>query len=94
MPEFHMPSVYPHGGPLYWADEQSGVLPQAVTAYLQGEETPEQLALVLEYVRYWLKAPCWRGDVQEIRQRIDFVTTRDGLQAFLSDALAFGIDPL
>lgn len=92
-----VPRVYPHGGPLYWRDEASGVLPAAVMAYLHARETPAQLALVIDYCVYWCEAPCWRGDgleLTDLRQRGRMVTTRAGLQAWLWDLLRVGIDPL
>jgi hypothetical protein len=74
--------------------EQTGVLRDAVTAYLYERETPEQLALVIAYCGYWVRAPVWRGLPPELIERPNHLTTREGLQAWLSDALAEGIDPL
>jgi len=101
MTTLRMPTDYPvqgpdgqPGGPYYWMHEQTGVLRDAVTAYLYERETPEQLALVIDYCRYWVHAPCWKGLPPELLTRITGITTREGLQAWLGDALAEGIDPL
>jgi hypothetical protein len=87
----------PFGGPAYWRDERSGVLPAAVLAYLEGRETRAQLDLVLRYCAYWIEAPCWRADpmlpLETLRQTIRQVATHAGLSAWRRDALALGIDP-
>jgi hypothetical protein len=98
---FRMPTDYPNlgpdgepGGPYYWMHEQTGVLRAAMAAYLHGQETPEQLALVIAYCAYWVRAPVWKGLPVELRARPDHITTREGLEDWLTDALGYGIDPL
>jgi hypothetical protein len=68
-----MPTTYapPLGGPLNWADEQTGELKGAVIAYYstiapyfsdQGEHRPiteDQIDLVGQYLRYYIDAPIW-----------------------------------
>ena len=97
MTQSRMPTVYlpPYGGPFYWMSEQSGELARAVKAYLAGREHPQDLALVIDYCRYWIDAPAWRGPmIESLRRRIREVRTRQELSAWLKDAVAEGIDPL
>jgi hypothetical protein len=67
-----MPNLYVVGpggaGPLYWGNEQGGLLTTAMRAFFAHgaagvgavkEITPEQLELVREYGEYYLNAPCW-----------------------------------
>jgi hypothetical protein len=99
--QFRMPTTYPirgpdgqPGGPYYWMWEATGVLRGAVTAYLDHGESPEQLRLVIDYCRYWVKAPAWQGLSPELVARGDHITTREGLQAWIWEMVAAGIDPL
>lgn len=83
------------GYPLYWHDEQSGVLAKAVTAYLDGKETEEQLALVIDYCAAWVEAPVWAGEgVVKLRESIKQVKTHTELKEWLWKALDDAIDPL
>jgi hypothetical protein len=88
-----MPTVYPHGGPLYWMHEQSGLLRAAILAYLDACETAAQLALVIEYCQYWVDAPCWRGLPSAVQDRGAQIRTHIDLQAWLAELLEYDIDP-
>jgi hypothetical protein len=67
--------LFPYGTPLYWGNEQSGQLPAAVVAFLaestgDGTCSEEQRRLVIEYLKYYIAAPCWEGPgVQSLRER-------------------------
>ena len=73
---FQMPTTYepPLGTPLYWRAETSGVLAEALWAYMlhQAEPdiypapTPGQLALVACYLRYVIDAPSWHDSTGEL----------------------------
>lgn len=100
MPRTYDPSL---GVPLYWMNEQSGVLVAAVKAYFAHGAEPdtypppnaEQLALVIDYCRYVIYAPCWHGkDVKGLRKDIQQVTTLAELHAWIMRCLDIGIDPL
>lgn len=88
------PLVYEPPG--YWMYETSGVLRPAVETYLYGEPmTAAQIAAMRAYLRQWIFAPVWQGaEVGELRERIDGLTTREAIAAWLDDADACGIDPL
>lgn len=70
--KLRVPPIYrpPLGGPLRWQDDQSGVLPAAVMAYVgyrigeDPEPTAEQLALVIDYLIHYICAPCWNQSAQ------------------------------
>ena len=115
MSDFTMPNFYremfPGGpaGPLRWQDEQSGVLPAAVLAYFEHRQTPAQLKLVVEYLRYYLHAPCWddnpyldeegRAELAGLRARITEIqqspeVNEHKIETWIWDCLEMGIDPL
>lgn len=114
IPPFQMPPVYrePLGLPLRWQDEQSGMLPKAVLAYFHHTQTPmlrPQMKIVVEYLRYYVHAPCWDSnphhtqetcaDLARLRSRILAIqqgplATEDEIEAWLADCLEMGLDPL
>ena len=87
---------YAPGAPGYWMYETSGVLAPAVRAYLSGAELTEpQITAMRAYLRQWIAAPAWCGrQVGVLRARIDGLTTRQAIEAWLSLAVEDGIDPL
>ena len=58
--------------------------------------TQEQIATMRAYLRQWIMAPwCWIGKpVEELRGRIDQLTSREAIDEWLWKALEVGIDPL
>lgn len=66
----------PLGTPLYWRDELSGELHDAIHAFVgygadkRNLPTFKQVVLTVAYLKYVIDAPCWRGD-----------TMLDGLRA-------------
>lgn len=99
---FSIPQIYlpPVGGPLYWRNEQSGVLPAAVWAYLNHCATDSQLKLLSEYLEYYIHAPCWDlpggflGELEELRQSSKTMRTEKEIHDWIFKALNVGIDPL
>lgn len=87
---------YAHGAPGYWIYETSGVLAPAVRAYLcEADMTEPQIAAMRAYLRQWIGAPGWRGhQVDTLRARINGLTTRAAIDAWIGLALDAGIDPL
>lgn len=89
-------------GPNFWRYEQSGLLAGAVDAYLSWsidpngfpEPSADILRLLIEYFDYWVNAPCWKGDLEELRRTIKEVGTASQLREWLHNALDEGIDPL
>lgn len=104
MPDFYVP---PWQTPLYWGDEQTGVLPSAVKAYLDhrlDQSKPfqgTQFALVRDYLRYYINAPCWVGDpdwkedkIAELQASVTTIKTAEEMHDWLMKCLDMGIDPL
>ena len=83
--------------PGYWMHETSGVLRPAIEAYLCQDPilSAENIAAIRAYLRQWIASPVWRGPgVEHLRARVDGLTTRRAIDAWLTDALDAGIDPL
>lgn len=103
---FQFPTTYlaPRGTPLYWRDEMSGVLPAAIWAYIAHvaepltapAPAPEQLGLVIAYLRYVIAAPCWKGDreLAALRAGAGKLATLRDVRAWIGRAVKLGIDPL
>ncbi len=101
-----MPTFYrnPLGLPLRWQDEQSGQLPGAVLAYFSQTATATQTALVCDYLRYYILAPCWDRPVQDdeegclelahVREQADSLNCTEDINTFIETCLQMGIDPL
>jgi hypothetical protein len=69
-----IPRIYDSrlGTPLYWRNEISGVLSDAIMAYFAYQTgsrdeplTDAQAALVLGYARYYVDAPCWLANATD-----------------------------
>lgn len=80
--------------PLYWMNETTGVMRSAVIAFLDGNATEKQLALVIAYCKAWVDCPVWEGNLAGIRKSIREVKTSDELKWWIHEALEEGIDPL
>lgn len=93
-----IPRVYlpPHGTPLYWLNEQSGVLPAAVRAFFDHLLAPEkpfsgqQVADLREYLNYAISAPCWHdngeGTLAELRASVATLDSAQAIAAWLDEA--------
>lgn len=91
-----IPPIYlpPTNGPMFWANEQSGVLRSAVWAFFHGKEDARQLAWVIAYVRYWINAPCWAGPgLQGLREAAATMRTRADVEGVVRLGLTLEIDP-
>jgi hypothetical protein len=91
-----IPPIYlpPTNGPLYWADEASGVLRSAVWAFFHRQEDARQLRVIIEYVQYWVNAPCWAGPgLQGLREAAATMRTRADVEGVVRRGLRLGIDP-
>jgi hypothetical protein len=107
--QFVIPAVYipPLGTPLYWRDEESGVLRDAVWAYYccgfrTGTITAPEIAVVVEYLRYVISAPCWdnnpfcsdeeRVSLADLRRTIAEMTVNEGEPQLTACAVSEWID--
>lgn len=98
------------GTPLYWRDEVGGELNAAMMAYVNHgawplvcpEPTPEQLELVIAYLKYAINAPCWRdgdgsasgGRLARLRADAGRLATVADVRKWLGRCLQIGIDLL
>jgi hypothetical protein len=103
-----MPRIYVPGpggaGPLRWQDDQSGVLPTAVRAFVgfQVGQTPiptsDQIEIIRDYIEYYVNAPCWRqgeaGEVDQLREAVSGLRTIEDINIFIHECLKCGLDPL
>lgn len=82
--------------PRYWMDETSGVLRPAVEAYLSGGPLSDShVAALRAYLRQWIMSPVWGGiEVVRLRDRVEGLTSRQAIEAWLDSAIDAGIDPL
>jgi hypothetical protein len=92
-------------GPGYWMHETSGRLWPAIAALVDGEElSAEHIATLRAYFRQWVCAAIWdenpyggaaeRDWLAEIRRRVDELTTRAAIEAWIDDLIKGGMDPL
>lgn len=90
-------------------DEVSGVLRSAIQAYLNyriDDDPPrpsqEQVTLLIEYLRYWINAPCWNfschggmeAELAALRSKADELRDLADIPQWINLAVEFGIDPL
>jgi hypothetical protein len=82
----------PGGMPLYWMNEETGVLIQAMrnVFFLMGEAAPrEDFELVREWCEYAINAPSWmdspRGDLVRLRESIKTVDSINALHRWLDE---------
>jgi hypothetical protein len=76
-------------------DETSGVLKPAIQAYLSGDPMTEvEVEVVRAYLRQWIEAPVWKGALEQLREDIDGLTSREAISDWLDLAEEEGIDPL
>ena len=108
--EFKIPRFYvpPRGGPLYWRNEQSGVLPDAIWAFINfqadrtnPEPTERQLKICRAYLDYYIFAPCWdfpdnafAEELSALREKVKNLQTPDDISQWIFKCLELGIDPL
>lgn len=81
--------------PGYWMHETSGVLRPAVEAYLNDlPMTDGQIVAMRAYLRQWINGGFRGPIVEELRERIDSLTTQHAIKSWLTRADYAGVDPL
>lgn len=94
------PYVPPFGTPLYWGNEQSGVLRAAVMAFYatslgKGTCSESELRLVIDYAQYVIGAPCWQGpEIEALRESAKHLRSVTDINRWIGECLSEGIDPL
>jgi hypothetical protein len=92
-------------GPGYWMDETGGELVPAVKRYLQGYRlSSRDIALIAAYLRQWIESPVWdqnphmseegRAELARLRELARVLLNQPTIDAWLSLAVEFGVDPL
>lgn len=100
----------PLGLPLYWKDEQSGVLPAAIWAFINHKvdsaepPTVDQIKLIRDYLAYYINAPCWENNCEGNNEMADILIEARGMAGkietavdidrFISKCMEIGLDPL
>ena len=71
------------GAPGYWMNETSGVLREAVKAYLERDElTGEEIAALRAYFRQWVGSPLFVGkDIEALRREVSGLMSRPAIEA-------------
>lgn len=102
----NLPYREPLGVPLYWRDEQSGELVGAMATFIYyaagwypTPPTADQLALVRDYLHYFIHAPCWattgiEAEMAQLRATVAHLDSVAAINDWLYDALALDLDPL
>jgi hypothetical protein len=90
--------------PGYWINETSGVLAPAVKRYLDGELEMADIPVIRAYLRQWIGSSVWDENPHQdadsarqlanLRSRVDTISTRPDLDAWLNTAIDMGMDPL
>jgi hypothetical protein len=91
--------------PRYWMQETSGILEPVIVAYLHREPMDEmQVSILRAYLRQWIDATVWNDNpfadgndqaaIEELRESVKYLATRDDIEAWLRRALVSGIDPI
>jgi hypothetical protein len=91
----------PFGVPIRWNNEQSGELKRAVGAYLcKTDMTARQLAVMREYLDYYISAPCWDDpsgfdvELRSLRSKVKILSCRIAIERWIKEALEIALDPL
>jgi hypothetical protein len=82
--------------PRFWMEEQTGLLADAVNAYIEGERLPAaQLELVRLYLRQYLERAILPGDANRARllERIPKLETSRAIELFTDELAEYGVEP-
>ena len=91
-----IPNIYrpPLGLPLNWRDETSGELPRVVFKYFNSQYlTTNQIALLAEYCRHYINAPCWDAtggfpdELAVLRQSANLLSSVREISQWINDCL-------
>ena len=91
--------------PGYWMNETGGELAPAVMRYLEGQPLSERdIELIRLYIQQWIGSPVWfmnpsltdegRRDLDRLRELARVLNNRGAIDAWLTLAVDFGVDPL
>jgi hypothetical protein len=81
--------------PRFWMEEQTGVLEDAVQAYMEGERLkPNQLRAIKSYLKQFVERAPLAGDakVHLLLQRIERTKTTRDVEAFADELAEYGAE--
>ena len=81
--------------PRFWMEEQTGVLEDAVQAYMEGERLKSnQLRAIKSYLKQFVERAPLAGDakVHLLQQRIDRIKTTRDVEAFADELAEYGAE--
>ena len=81
--------------PRFWMEEQTGVLEDAVQAYMEGERLkPNQLRALKSYLKQFVERAPLAGDakVHLLLQRIERIKTTRDVEAFADELAEYGAE--
>ncbi len=93
-PDYPYPFKVPNP-PRFWMEEQTGVLEDAVEAYMAGERlTERQLTVLKVYLKQFIQRAPLAGDanVPRLLQKIDRLKTARDVENFADEAAEFGAE--
>jgi hypothetical protein len=95
------------GFPVNWRDDVTGKLPAAVMAFLEGNPSPEDVTLVIQYIKHHIHAPCWietapkdeyfpehKAEIDKLRAKAMGMKTEADIREYINHSLDYGLDPL
>lgn len=91
--------------PGYWRNETSGQLAPAVMRYVNGASlSADDISLIRAYLRQWIDSPVWDDNphlvpgecerLSRLRELARVLINRESIEAWVTLATDFGIDPL
>jgi hypothetical protein len=91
--------------PGYWMNETGGQLAPAIRRYLEGLPlSGRDVVLIRLYLQQWIDSGVWdgnptqseegRAELARLRELARVLTNRASIEAWISMATDFGIDPL
>jgi len=94
------------GQALFWANDLSGVLRDAIIGFMRGSDDEKTLKITIAYLQYVINAPCWLEEchydigtdheqqIETLRLMASRLKTRSDINILIGAALTVGIDPL
>lgn len=85
--------------PFHFFQDETETIKNAIRAFfiMQEKTSPEDFEIVINYVRYYVNAPCWKKYLETIEEIISASKTIESITAlkkYLMLLLNYGIDPL
>lgn len=100
--------VPPFDLPVYWRNDVTGQLPEAIDAYLWFMSEPNtypipterQVELIAGYFKYYINAPAWDSnrwieeELKSLRESVSNLRSVDDISKWIREAMNIALDPL